>query len=39
MCFVLIPVTKVVGGNMNVTKKNIKTLLAANTENGLEIQA
>jgi hypothetical protein len=33
--FVLTPVTKVVGGNMNVTKKNIETLLEASMENGL----
>jgi hypothetical protein len=35
----LIPVNKVVGGNMKVTKKNIETLLEADMENGLEIQA
>jgi len=35
----LIPVTKVVGGNMNVTKKNIETMLETNMENGLEILA
>jgi hypothetical protein len=39
MGFVLIPITKVVGGNRNVAKKNIETLLEANMENGLEIQA
>jgi hypothetical protein len=43
--FVLIPVTKFVGGNVNVTKRERheekcrKKLLEANMEHGLEIQA
>lgn len=36
--FVLIPVTKIFGENIVMTK-NIETLLEANMENGLEIQA